>query len=416
MSSYVPPHRRSQAAGSPAGGLAGDDGPLGGPSPNQSHYSHRGGRGQRPDRRGYRRGRGTGRLFTREPPVDDADVFHARDITQHFWSKPGSEGDEGESFDRIKSSTFHSSVAQPDKLSYMLLFTGANPRWASDGIVFAKTALGLLPEYATQKEKRGPWDTPVRRKNSNTEVSPDAQKGLDVEGNTDASTARRVPNESQDTSPGDKEFSVVDHNTGEAQASSANDAPTDIRQTEGPSSESRSEIPTRPSDTKTIPVSDIDADKMPTFLGIAPIDYNPGPHAPIAVFAERKHITKNVFAFAGWYSVTRISILAPHSAELVRMQQQKWERRDRFGNIIPSRSREMGAWKTALSQEWAVVKFEKLVDEAAPPAPTIDKWVAEGKPDGSGETRSVNEMLKGMRMTDGNLSGSGEVSQAVERD
>ena len=41
--------------------------------------------------------------------------------------------------------TLHDSAAFPKKLSYVLLFKGANPRWDSDGIVFAKSSLELLP-------------------------------------------------------------------------------------------------------------------------------------------------------------------------------------------------------------------------------------------------------------------------------
>lgn len=41
-------------------------------------------------------------------------------------------------------STFHASAARPDELSYVILFHQANPRWESDGIVFAKTNIAIL--------------------------------------------------------------------------------------------------------------------------------------------------------------------------------------------------------------------------------------------------------------------------------
>ncbi|KAI5860672.1 hypothetical protein GGS23DRAFT_579741 [Durotheca rogersii] len=105
---------------------------------------------------------------------------------------------------------------------------------------------------------------------------------------------------------------------------------------------------------------------------IAPIDYTPTSSVPIAVFKEHRscypsHGTTGGarFAFVGWYTATRVNILSPRSAELVRMLKQKWDRRDRFGNIISgeTRVRDTASWKTSLAQEWAVVKFEKLPGE-----------------------------------------------------
>jgi hypothetical protein len=44
------------------------------------------------------------------------------------------------------SSTPHSSAASPDKLVYMILFQGANPRLHIEGIVFVKSKLEFLPD------------------------------------------------------------------------------------------------------------------------------------------------------------------------------------------------------------------------------------------------------------------------------
>jgi hypothetical protein len=41
-------------------------------------------------------------------------------------------------------STLHPSAAHPDSLAFVLLFPGANPRWASDNILFVKSNLDLI--------------------------------------------------------------------------------------------------------------------------------------------------------------------------------------------------------------------------------------------------------------------------------
>ncbi|KAL9110529.1 MAG: hypothetical protein Q9227_004887 [Pyrenula ochraceoflavens] len=43
-----------------------------------------------------------------------------------------------------KGSTLNATESNPNTLGYVILFTGANPRWDSDGIIFAKTGLELL--------------------------------------------------------------------------------------------------------------------------------------------------------------------------------------------------------------------------------------------------------------------------------
>ncbi|KAI0393803.1 hypothetical protein F5Y17DRAFT_289590 [Xylariaceae sp. FL0594] len=131
---------------------------------------------------------------------------------------------------------------------------------------------------------------------------------------------------------------------------------------------------------------------------IKPIDYSPADpqrHQPIAIFEER-HISGGSqqrprnkvrrFAFKGWFKVSRVNILAPQSAELVRMLLQKWERKDfRSGAVVPgSKQRDPAAWNASLAVEWAVVKFERLVaqdgEDAVPPPPKIEKMSDDSEP------------------------------------
>ncbi|KAI0124731.1 hypothetical protein BJ170DRAFT_685610 [Xylariales sp. AK1849] len=345
--------------------------------------------------------------------IDNADTYHHHDLTAHFW--PQNETGDGSMMLSEKSSTFHGSAQQPDQLSYMLLFTGANPRWDSDGIVFAKTALSLLPEYAAKKAENGPWDLPTVRRKSRIEGLADDNN----EGDPNAEASQLLEENSNGLHQDAENAPIAAH----ASLSSRNGAATGTDLTSSSTSDTNTqdtdtaptfEVPTSPSDVNTVPASDLYLkNEVPLFPSRQPIDYTPGHHTPIAVFAERYQghkTSKKKFRFEGWYSVARINILAPQSAELVRMQQQKWERRDRFGIIMPSRPREIGAWESALGHEWAVVKFEKLIGDAAPPAPVIEKHEWPEKQGGDVETKGVTEMLEELRLKD-----NGSVNIAPEK-
>ncbi len=163
-------------------------------------------------------------------------------------------------------------------------------------------------------------------------------------------------------------------------------------------------------DVRNIPpeeLHDREENDEPSLPSIPPIDYAPSAHTPIAVFEQRRVRgphggagSDTKFAFAGWYKVARVNVLAPRSTELVRMQKQKWERRDRFGRTILGRARDASAWETAVSIEWAVVKFEKLGAGEAPPAPAVERLPAPQRRShgDEGEPRSVNEMLTELRL------------------
>lgn len=88
---------------------------------------------------------------TRSPsPIDtrkqDSTLFTERELSVHF--RP--EHEDGQ-IDELpftplrRTSTLNSSTASPDQLAWIKLFQGANPRWASDRIIFVKTNLDLLP-------------------------------------------------------------------------------------------------------------------------------------------------------------------------------------------------------------------------------------------------------------------------------
>lgn len=480
---YIPPARRAGADGASRDALMPDSAPNN-QSRQNNRYHNRGAYRGRGYRGNTRQGRGGSQndVFTKR-----SDLYHQNDIHNYFW---GSESDAGDSH----SSTFHGSKDRPDDLSYLLLFCGANPRWANDHIVFAKSNLALLPEYASKKAENGEWVI-VEKASTSSEattdyeiidapndqdvIAPPSGQGVEAQmqpgGPTSAggrALSRPSVNEPGDgkdgkdgkdaTAPihaadpaagqnqpdvgeekdmqhrenlsdqaltikkpeskpstnifdGKSEQSASDKNAEyEKQKDQSDDAGpegiaddaghstsiltssfasasrlkyTDIRKEEAQATsqstlpEGQAEYTDGHAGPASGPSNNYEAiPPQPVFPAIPPIDYAPTSPAPIAVFEEHK--TPGIrtggnyarFEFKGWFKISRINILAPHSAELVRMLQQKWERKDRFGNTKPSRGRNSAAWNVSLTREWAVVGFALLgKDDDAPPTPQIER-------------------------------------------
>jgi hypothetical protein len=185
------------------------------------------------------------------------------------------------------SSTLHASASSPDSLAFVMLFHGANPRWATDHILFVKSNLHLLRTETVHVEE--------------------------------TATPHKLPES-------------------------------------------------------------------------------------VAVFEQRSHTRPARFQFVGYYKVTHVDFLSPRTADLVRMLEQKWTKKDRHGNVSQI-EREGEAWKRSLNQTWAVVKFEK--DEAA----EKEKGTLE-LPE-----RSVNELLQEMRIRGSSATGAeGATAKIAQRD
>lgn len=111
--------------------------------------------------------------------------------------------------------------------------------------------------------------------------------------------------------------------------------------------------------------------------------------------------TSAIFKFIGYFNLTKMQILEPQTPELVRMQEQKWTRKDKYGRSKPI-NRNAESWKKSLSQRWAVLGFErdeKATEELRPPQIESSR---RGMHDGTQEgTRSVNDILKEMRLSGG---------------
>ncbi|KAL9094075.1 MAG: hypothetical protein Q9165_003745 [Trypethelium subeluteriae] len=214
------------------------------------------------------------------------------------------------------SSTLHASEADPSKLSFVILFRGANPRWFADKIIYAKSNLDLLP---TPPPSQGTLQTPESTQARETTKEP-SYSGL---------------------------------------------------QSEEPQGSTQTEAFTAQNGTSLT--------------------------SPIPIFQELSDPRPRNIRFAGYYSISHLSILAPHSPELVRMLEQKWSFTDRRGTMH-YKERDAESWKKSLGFKWAVMKFkaEPGADEKIG-APKITRREGGGG-NGSMAGKSVNEMLSDLRM------------------
>ncbi|KAI6914279.1 hypothetical protein KC318_g692 [Hortaea werneckii] len=129
---------------------------------------------------------------------------------------------------------------------------------------------------------------------------------------------------------------------------------------------------------------------------------------PIAIFKQvqrSKEQRAHAFNFEGWFKIERLAFLEPQSPELIRMLQQKWQKTDRFGNVV-QRKRDEKGWQESLSQRWAVIKFAKdqeAVEEFGTPIiERIEEEEIHKKPQ-----KTVNEILAEMRLGGGKEEGHG---------
>ncbi|KAI7202809.1 hypothetical protein KC316_g2039 [Hortaea werneckii] len=129
---------------------------------------------------------------------------------------------------------------------------------------------------------------------------------------------------------------------------------------------------------------------------------------PIAIFKQvqrSKERCTHAFNFEGWFKIERFAFLEPQSPELIRMLQQKWQKTDRFGNVVQKKRDEKG-WQESLSQRWAVIKFAKdleaMEEFGTPNIGRIEEVQIHKKPQ-----KTVNEILAEMRLGGGKEEGHG---------
>ncbi|KAK8075079.1 hypothetical protein PG997_009742 [Apiospora hydei] len=343
MPAYIPPHKLRQAAGDAAAAdtdATEDMQPLNKTSPTITQFSTRGG-----GRAGFngRYGRGNGRSWSSRPTPVDSEVYHNRDIVHYFWP-------DKEDFTNDVQSTFHASASQNDQLAYIMLFMKANTRWETG-----------KEEYFPQPKKQGFAD---RRRSELSEAHDNipntasgAKEGSGGKDETETLETKEDPvSGTQENGMSQQEGEATcspEHHATDANAGSASDSPRS-------------------------PKAEGDPRQL---VNTPPLDFVPGQHAPIAVFEQTG---SDEFRFAGWYSVAR----------------QKWERRDRWGNVV-TKKRDPSGWRTSLTHQWVVVKFEKLAPEVAPAAPTIEKLPPPASTSVSEKAvKVVSELLNDLRLRD----------------
>lgn len=362
------------------------------------------------------------------------------DIHNHYAASPATErsaGDEG----IAHHSTLNGSAAEPDRLKYVVLFAGANPRWASDGIIFVKSCVHLLPGGDTFKDEMGTGGGAVEKRRVTQrargeqtdrggpkvtageaaapfteeqgkqadgveagqlrseevksgseekdepagEIGPNVESTQRVESNLKVETNLEPSTTSDDIST-----------TGSIPASA--ETTTEAKPpTEADASHTREEKPHAEPSTPDGPHPDA-TNPPPTQAPEQTYtpDLSTYPVGPIAVF-EQMDSRKGRFRFVGYHRIARLQFLAPHSQAVLRMLEQKFSEVDRRGRVRQKR-RSRASWEESMRHRWAVVKLE-VDDEAyggVPPPAIEDREVEVAAKDP--DKVSVNELLKEMRL------------------
>ncbi|KAI4639674.1 hypothetical protein J4E93_009028 [Alternaria ventricosa] len=260
----------------------------------------------------------------------DDDLYTVQEIHTYFWG-------DGAVAEDSHNATLHSSAANSNGLSWVLLFNGANPKWDEDGAIFVKSNLNLLTATKPSSEPK-------------------------------SVIAIAVPTQRLDE-PGEDGGVML---------------PTSSELADEDYEESSSSGTLEPATTE--PLSDHPNERVL-------IDYS-----PIAVFSQPVGRASRSFKFIGWYEIEHLQILKPGSQGLLHMLWDKWNPKDKHGNYVP-RQRGSGNWMKSMSYSWAVVQMKK--DEEAMSSkgePKIARRENNEGMTGEGEGQSVNEMLAKMRL------------------
>lgn len=311
-----------------------------------------------------------------------------------------------------QQSTLNASEKDPRTLAYVVLFKGANPRWNSgEGIVFAKTGLGLLTGNRHDLQSSGDVKEEIGLETHGKDV------GEGAAGHDRQSDASDVSKESEDhgasLGPGGEGESGKAMAEGHESAYGHSSATGASSPTSPATRASNTNIPQSLADTTASSSAEQERQPSPS---------TSFPKNPIAIFTQfrsQKNRSEHlrIFRFSGNHRITALDILAPRSPELQRMMDQKWNmtqaqfRPTQRGWGKPKEKiRDPEKWKLSLNVPWAVIKFEKCEDgdggEGAA-IPNIDRFELDAESekvggssagDGAGQKKSVNELLQEMRL------------------
>jgi hypothetical protein len=89
-------------------------------------------------------------------PVEPKPDRYTIEEIQHYHWRHTKEANADQDTTIPQHSTLNDSADLKNSLSHVLLFHGANPRWESEGIIFVKSNLEILPQYQQAKSERVP--------------------------------------------------------------------------------------------------------------------------------------------------------------------------------------------------------------------------------------------------------------------
>lgn len=299
--------------------------------------------------------------------------YYYHDIHDHYWRSPAD--DDTDSVQYAPHSTLNGGASAPDKLKYVMLFHDANPRWSTDGIIFVKSNIHLLPGGAEFRRQEPSTNQAADQISSDKDVAIKEAAATVKQTEDDVSQAAATVGQDQDSNNSKDQVDSDD-------------------KTDQPASDSLCRRDPPPDDPFTPDLSAYEC-------------------GPIAVF-EQKRGRNGSFRFAGYHKITRLQFLPPHSQELRRLLEQKFSQVSQYGRVQQKR-RSKAAWDESMRHRWAVVRLEKD-GECDMPAPDIKTKERALPPRAHKEQKSVNELLHEMRLGGDEQSGGEGQTQRVEVD
>lgn len=294
------------------------------------------------------------------------------DIHNRYWAPKSADGTDGSTSPAtlpivLSRSTLNGSALHPDELQYVMLFKDANPRWASDGIVFVKSSLHLLPGYEQAKHADA---SSVISTGSIVSDKSSAQHSTAPEGETVGDNAmgghgcsdKQNVLETVDDKLRPRKVEAA-KDTGEPAEDIEKQEPglvdADSNKSPAPLDSHQDDDANNPDFTKPKSDAEVTLPTMPTSYSLNLSQYDTG---PIAIFDQVTKRQDGHFRFEGYYKITNLQYLPPQSAELYRMLEQKFSTMDRFGRV-KQKARSAASWNASMSLMWAVIKMER--DEEA---------------------------------------------------
>jgi hypothetical protein len=289
-------------------------------------------------------------LLRKFDPGPEEELYSIREIQRYFWPQDYASSGVG----NRKGKTLHDSAATPGALAYVLLFKDANPRWETDGIIYTKSSLELLPAQSANRV-----DEPAT-----------LNLGTDFE---DGQSIAIPPAQASNMTPGDAV------------------APKMIKENRNPPATGASEVVPRTEAKERHPIAVFTQVRRPPY--------------------EPDSTKIRTFRFTGYFSIANLQLLQPRSPELLRMLEQKWTLTNPRTGQVRHKQRDPKGWEESLKLRWAVVKFEKDDHANAERGkPRIERLEDDegGIAGGGSEKKGVNELLRELRMKD---SGAAENAQ-----